>query len=100
MMLNELKAVNVNRLDMDELILLSSTAKSMKREFEGNGVEIPEWLDDVARRLQREITSKNSDAVAAKVRHIQQKIDNLKTANEKKAELEAQLAALTATTAK
>lgn len=95
-MLNELKNLRVNQLDMDELMSLSTHAKGMKAEFERNQVEIPEWLDDTARQLQREITSKNADAIALRVRQIKQKISNLKTPAERRTELEEELQKLQA----
>lgn len=95
-MLDRLKNLDVARPDLEELVYLSAEAKMLRAEFELEGVEIPEWLDNTARELKREIRTRQADAVDKRVREIRSRLDALKTPSEKRAELESELAKLTA----
>ena len=95
-MLEKLKNLDVDRPDLEELIYLSAQARALRAEFEAESVEVPEWLDNSARALKREVRTRLANSVDKRVREIKSRLDALKTPSEKKAELEAELATLTA----
>lgn len=101
-MLNEveaLKSLNVERNDLEELVFLSAKMKAYHAEFEALNVDVPEWVDEVRRSLRREVSARNSDAVANQKKSIQLALDGLKTKEEKRKELEDRLAKLNAQSA-
>ena len=96
-MLDRLKNLDVQRPDLEELVFLSAQAKILRAEFEVENVDVPEWLDNSARALKREVRTRLANSVDKRVREIKSRLDALKTPSEKKAELEKELATLTAT---
>lgn len=90
-MLNELKTLNLQRPDIDELVALSVFGKGMRAEYEAHQLEVPQWLDDRTRDISREIRNRTEDARAKRISEIRSRMDALKTATERKAELQAEL---------
>ena len=95
-LVNALKTLNTDRPTTEELVFLSHAARSYRAEFEALQMEVPEWLDEVTRKLRREITSRNADSLANTVRSIDAELERLKTPSERKAELQAKREKLTA----
>jgi len=94
-----LKNLNTDRPNLEELVMLHTFAKLYRAEFDHVQVEAPAWLDETVRKLRREITARNSDAMANAVRQIDAELDRLKTPSERKAELMAKREKLTGATA-
>lgn len=92
--LNDLKNLDLQRPDLEELVFLSATATILHTEFEKLGVDVPEWVDTRARELKREIRTRQQDGIDKRTREIRSRLDALKTPSEKRAELEAELAKL------
>lgn len=91
-----LRRVNVDSSDLEDLVALSSLAANFRAEFDKVNVEAPEWLDEAIRLIRREINSRNADAVEMRKKQIRSALDNLKTREDKKAELEEELKRLEA----
>jgi DNA repair exonuclease SbcCD ATPase subunit len=94
--LDDLRGLDLQRPNLEELIFLSAAATIMRAEFDKLGVDSPEWLDTRARELRREIRTRQQDAIDKRTREIRSRLDALKTPSEKRAELEAELEKLTA----
>jgi hypothetical protein len=95
--LEQLKNLDLQRPDVEELVCLSSMATSLHFEFEKLNLDVPEWLDTRSRELKREIRARHQDQLDKRVREIRSRLDALKTPTEKRAELERELEKLTAT---
>ena len=94
--LQELKNLNTDRNDLETLVFYSALVSSYRAEFEKVNVEAPEWVDEAHRTLRREINARNADAVANRKKSLRVALDGLKTKEEKRAELEKELARLEA----
>ncbi len=95
-MLERLKNLDVERMDADDLIALSAFAKILEAEYAAHSLEVPEWLKDRQAELKREILTRTADMRAKRIREINARLDTLKTADEKRADLKAELERLQA----
>lgn len=82
---------------VEEVITLLALAKTIRNEFSTHTqvIETPEWLDDKIRSLERELTLRTADVLEKRLREAKARRDSLKTAEEKRKELDAEIAALT-----
>lgn len=93
-MLTELKNFDANRASIEEMVSLRAYARTLLAEYEAQNVETPEWVTLASKNLDRQIAAKNADRREARRREITSRLENLKTPNEKKAELKRELARL------
>ena len=93
-MLSELKNFDANRMSIDEMVTLRAFGRTLEGEYEAQNVETPDWIEVQLKQLDRQIAAKNADRLEARRREITARLENLKTPNEKKAELRRELAAL------
>lgn len=91
----ELKRFNEDA-DVEDLVILQTHAIAYRQGFEANGLVVPEWLEDVNKRLTRIIRLKTAEAKELRLREIQAGLAGLRTPAEKRAALEAEAAALAA----
>jgi hypothetical protein len=90
-----LKALQLDRvLDNDEAVSLSAYARNLASEYEELGQDVPDWLVKVTDVLRTEIARRNRAADMAKLRELEQTVDSLKTAAEKRNEATNQITAL------
>lgn len=98
MNLIQFKNFNVDRVtDIDELVAGIGFGKMLRTEYEALQLEEPEYVDIQLKAMRREIASRNADRLEAKKRELKAQIDRFKSREEKKQELEAELAKLTTT---
>ena len=93
-MLDQFKNINVDRMDIDELVNLASFGRQFRQEFESLGAPVPEYVDDNLRTLRGELNARLADRRAARAREIRSQLDSLKSREEKRTQLEQELAAL------
>lgn len=93
-MLEKLRRFDCARMDMEELIELSSYTRALWLEFGYLGVPAPEWLETRTRELRREIVSRNQDALEARLRELKARREALAPAEEKRTKLDEEIAAL------
>lgn len=95
-MLNALKSFSAaGRLETEDLVELSAYSRSLAAEFTALGVETPEWVANQTKALRREIKARNADALAARLRELKARREALKTPDEKREALDAEIAKLT-----
>lgn len=94
MALNDFKTFAKDRLQMEDLIELAAFGRHYQAEYEAQGITAPEFVKDNLATLTREIQSKVAEAKAARVKTIQNSLEGLKTSQERRAALEAELAKL------
>lgn len=96
-MLQRLKTLDVDRLiDMEELVELSTLARSLKAEFVEHELDVPEWLSDKAKTLNREINARNQDAIERRLRELKNRRETLETPAERKKKINAEIQQLEA----
>lgn len=93
MSINQLKQLDTDRYDLDELVALSAEGKAIQAEFASLGADEPEWLGAAVRALARDIRVRQADAIEKRLRQARARVEALKPASERRAALEAQIAA-------
>jgi DNA repair exonuclease SbcCD ATPase subunit len=93
-MIDQLKRANLDNYDLEQLIELSAIARLIRNEFEVNttGAEAPKWLDDRTREVRRAIATKQEDILEARLNELKSRRSTLRTAEEKRSELDAEIA--------
>jgi len=94
-MLDQFKAANIERPDLDELVELSMFGRQFRAEFELQNIPVPQYVDDNLRSIRNEINARLADKRAARKREVEQELESLKSRTEKRAELEKELVSLT-----
>ena len=93
-MLQELKNFDANRMSIDEMVSLRAYARNLVSEYDTQMVDVPEWIENQLKALDRQIAAKNADRLEARRREIVSRLESLKTTVEKRAELKKELAQL------
>lgn len=92
MSIAELKALNTERLDLDEAVELKAQAHGMLAVYQAYQVPVPGWLTHANIALDEEIKRRQRDALKARERELTSKLAGLRTREEQRADLEAELA--------
>ncbi len=90
-MINELKNFTADRLDLDELVALSAFGRAFQAELVQLNAEEPEWLGPQLRSLRSEIRTRQQDRIEKLLRQKKSRLESLKPAAEKRAEIEAEI---------
>ena len=85
-----LKRFDVDTTSFDDLIALSAFAKVLHAEYEALKTPVPEWLTDAMKSLTRAIAAKQKDAIEKRLKEVRATKATLKTAAERRADLEAE----------
>ncbi len=93
-MLENLKNLTLDRMDLDEAVALSAFARTLKGEYEHCGAEAPQWLDDKTRELRQEIRERLRDSVQKRLREAKSRLESLATPEEKRSKLKAEIETL------
>jgi hypothetical protein len=95
-MLERLKNLDLERMDVDEMVAMSAFAKSLASEYSALALDQPEWLDTKSTELKREIGTRLADLRDKRIRELKARLNTLKSTEEKKSDLTAELARLEA----
>ena len=90
-MLTELKNFDANRASIDEMVSLRAYGRGLVGEYDEQNVEVPEWVSEALKNLDRQIVAKNADRLEARRKEIKARLENLQTPAEKKAKLRDEL---------
>lgn len=82
--LDALKSVNANGATLDELMVLSAQAAQLKAQYQAHEVETPVWLIDADSSLSDEITHRNRDILAARLKELDAAESGLQSAAERR----------------
>lgn len=80
--------------DVDSLVELAAFGRAMRSEFELQEIKVPKWLTDNLAAISREIKTRHRAEKNARLLRLEGEIEALRSREEKKAELEAELAKL------
>lgn len=95
-MLDKLKSFDVQSVSMDELVMLSAVGTILVQEFLAYGIEQPKWLDPKIKTLRREVRARNQDHLEKRILELKSRRETLLSTSERKKQLDAEIAALTA----
>src|SRR5947207_2481564 len=99
-MLAQLKTLNIPRTDIEELVALLAFANGMVTQYEAEELEVPEWLEEKVKVLGREIRERSHDALMAKIKGAKSRLEAMKPAETKRAELAKEIKRLEALASK
>jgi hypothetical protein len=95
-MLKELRGLDIERTDLDEMVALSAFGRDMKAEYERLIIPIPEWLEDRLVELDRETRLRRTDALEKKLKELRARKETLKTAEQKRQDVDTEMAKIEA----
>lgn len=95
-MLDRLRSFDIDRMDLEEAIALSAFGRAMRAEYEVLQADAPEWLDNRLRELRREIRTRQQDSLEKRIREAKARLQALKPAEQRRAELAAEIEKLEA----
>ena len=90
-MLERLKSLNIEGMDLDEAVALRMFAGQLRDFYEKMQLEPPEWLDTRIKELSREIKSRTADMLEKRLREAKARREALKPATERREEVEAEI---------
>lgn len=93
-MLNSFKTFAADRLQLDDLVVLSAFGRQIRAEYEALQLDEPEYVDVQLKSLRREIHARVADKLEARRKEITSRLDSLKTPQQRKAELQKELRTL------
>lgn len=94
MLMQALKQLNLERIDVHEAVALVAQARLVQAEYTGYGVTPPDFLTNAIGQLDGEIKRKRRDMLLARQREVAANLASLQTREEKKEALLAEQAAL------
>lgn len=92
--LKRLSQQDVDGKVLEELVLLSASARLLYGEYMALGADVPEWLNDGKRILEREIQLRTSDEVQRRLRELDAEERGLESRDEKRQRIQRERDAL------
>lgn len=94
--LERLKGLQLARMDLDEMIALATYGRAVANGYSYYEVPKPKWLDDSLQQLDAQIRSRRREILEARLQEVRTRKEALKSREEKRADLDAEEAALAA----
>lgn len=88
-MLEKLKHLDLDKLDIDQAVSLVAFGDMLIYTYEKRELEVPQWLTDNVRELNREITARHRDNLEKALKETDAGLEALKTQGEKREDLKA-----------
>jgi hypothetical protein len=95
-MLEELRRLDTDRIDLEQAVALSCFGRQVQAEFTTLNIEEPEWIGTRLRELRREIRTRQQDAIDKRLREAKLRLSSLASPDEKRAKLQAEIEKLEA----
>jgi hypothetical protein len=89
--LEKLRNPNIDRLDLEEAVFLFSFGNMVLTSYKEQDLEAPTWLEDSIGALKTEIKDRRRDNVLAALKENEAKYAALKTAEEKRKDIAAEI---------
>lgn len=93
-MLEKLKNLNVDRLDIEEAVALATWGRATQNGYTHYQVPAPKWLGDAIDTLDVEINRRRREMLLARKAELEANLTQLRTREERKADAQSELAAL------
>jgi len=95
-MLEKLKNLNIDRMDLDEAIALATLGRATANGYDYYKVPAPKWLENGLRMLDEEINRRRKELLQSRLREVEAEQTALRTREERRADLTAEHARLQA----
>lgn len=95
-MIEKLKNWNVAAGDVDEAVELYAIGIAVVTAYNTLSITTPSWLEEKLRDVESEVKRRARDEKVRRLKEAQLKLNSLKTAEEKRGELKAEIEKLTA----
>ncbi len=95
-MLADVKELDPRTFPLEDAVGLHYYLRGVLEEFSALGVDPPEWLPIKFKALKRHITAISGDQVERKLKEAKYRLEQLKTPEEQREELECTIKALEA----
>ncbi len=94
-MLNDLKQLNIERIDLDDAVALAAFGRMVEAEYQHVGAEAPAWLSDNLKELRKEVRQRLADSIERELSEAKSRLDALSTTEEKRSALKEKIDRLT-----
>lgn len=94
--LDRLKGLQLARMDIDEMIALATYGRAVANGYAYYEVPKPKWLDESLQQLDKQILSRRREILEARLQEVRTRKEALKSREERRADLDAEEAALAA----
>lgn len=91
-MLEKLKNLNLDRIDLDEAVSLLALGRMTQSGYKQFDVPSPHWLNDVLDLLEAEVLRRRREMLAARKKEIAAQLTSLESPAERRKKLEAEAA--------
>lgn len=81
-------------IQLEDAVVLASVARKIAEEYDLLKVDKPAWLVEKTERIRQFVSDSVRDARKKKVAELKARLETLKTASERRADIEKQLADL------
>lgn len=95
-MLDQLINLDLRVIRIEEAIALLSFANQLRTTYDLVQVEVPEWLDNRIRELKRHVHALSEDTKAKRLKQLLAQRETLKTPDEKRRAVDAEIESLQA----
>lgn len=89
-MLEKLRNLTVDRIDLDEAVALATLARATSHGYTHYDVPAPAWLTNAIDQLDGEINRRRKDILQARSREVAAELTQLQTREERRAKLMAE----------
>lgn len=93
-LLLEIQSINVDQSELDEVVASLAVANNIVTQYAALGLPAPDWLKDKVDTLAREVKARHRDLLELRLKQAKQRRERLKTRDEQKADVDAEIAAL------
>lgn len=90
-MLDKLKGLNTDRLDIDDVVAYLAFANSVKVEFEKHELEVPDWLTETIDALKTEVKARRRDNLMRALKAAEAKAAGLRSPEQKRRDAQADI---------
>ena len=95
-MIETLRTLVIDRIDLDEAVWLSLCAETLWIHYEAHELEPPDWLQDRIDDLKSEIKARRDDNLRKAIKDAEAELTKLASREEKRTDLVQKLAELKA----
>lgn len=90
-MLQQLRNLNVDRMDLDEAVALEAYGALVREGYVSRSLPVPEWIEDALRLLGKEIVTRRSEMLEKRRRELRARLEAEMTATERRSKLRKEL---------
>lgn len=90
--LSKLRALNTERMDLDEIVELTTVGRACEGTYKAHQLPVPTWLTDSLVTLDTELHARRRDALMARKKELEATSASLRTREERALQTARELA--------